>query len=892
MRSLPGVLTRAGQGLTFQMAEALVSLLEVRFMSIAAGNRRQPAPGGADEWLGRVRVAGDGTARLQVKIGNLYCSFCVSTIEKAVGRLDGVEGVSVSLAHEEGLITYRPEEIGPQQIVDTLRSVGYSVRDPRKAESYEAAEAEVAAERNRFLAGLATTLVTLVLMSFKWAGHPLTAGSGAGRWQIGPWLILGMAVAMMFVVAGPILTMAWQSARRGIFNQHVLLEAGAFGGLAGGLLGLFAAPRLFPPGDFLSVAVFITTYHLLSGWASALVRNTSARAVRALLDLQPDTARVIRDGRELEVPVAAAGLGERIRVRPGERVPLDGRVVSGSSAVDESMVTGEPVPAGKRPGDEVIGGSVNQSGTLAVEVTRTGEDSFLAQVARHVEEARALKPGIIQLVDAILAVYVPAVLGFAALAAGVWTLGAWGWSGRPDWPRAVFAALAVLVMGYPCALGMATPLAMIRGGGIAAAQGILMRSGEAFQLFGKITKAALDKTGTLTAGKPSVVALAPAAWAGESDLLAAAAAAEMASEHPLGRAIVAAADGRDLDIADGDDFESVTGQGITATVGSVRVMAGKPGWVTARTGPLPADLAGRRERMEQQAQTVIAVARDGALLGLIAIADPVRPDAAETVVRLRQRGIEPVMLTGDSQATAAAVASAAGITEFRAGLLPGDKAAVIRELQGQGHRVLMAGDGINDAPALTQADIGIAMGAGTDIAIESADVVLAASRLSAVADARDIGVGSYRKTRQNLAVALSFNGIGVPLAAGGLLGPVWAMLAMIASVSTVLANSFGARLRPSSLRILGRWIGQGAAELARACRPARLARLARRADTAAYALITAAAVVAGYGWAGRHAGRVASPLLWGLASGVILAAATLLAVTSRRRPGRHQQPAG
>ena len=737
--------------------------------------RRGHETAAEEDWLAKApRTDEQGRARLQVKLGKLHCSFCVATIQKAIGRLDGVEQVSVSLAHEEGLVVYRPGRITAAEIVDTLRQVGYSVRDPRKVAGYEAEEAELAEERNRFLAGLATTLVTLTLMSFKWA--------------------------------------------------------------------------VFPPGDFLSVAVFITTYHLLSGWASALVRTTSSRAVRSLLDLQPDTAWVIRDGTEAEVPVGQVAAGERVRVRPGERVPLDGRVAEGYSAVDESMVTGEPVPAEKRAGDEVIGGSVNQAGGFVFEVTRTGEDTFLAQVARHIEEARALKPGIIQLVDQILKVYVPAVLGFAALAAIVWTMGAWAVTGHLSWSKAVFAALAVLVMGYPCALGMSTPLAMMRGGGIAARQGILMRSGEAFQVFGQIDRAVLDKTGTLTAGKPAVVELVPVPGVSQTELLAAAAAAEASSEHPLARAIVQAALGRELDIPDASDFASETGQGVIATADGARVAVGKPGWVTAAAGPLPAGLAARRDQMEAGAQTVIAVARDGALLGLAGIADQIKPDAAETITRLRARGIEPVMLTGDNQRTAAAVAAAVGISEFRAGLLPGEKAAVVRDLQAAGHRVVMAGDGINDAPALTQADIGIAMGAGTDIAIESADIVLTGNRLSAVADARDIGVSSFRKTKQNLTVALSFNGIGVPLAVTGLLAPVWAMIAMIASVSVVLANSFGTRLRPRSFLLLGRWLGQVARAFIKLLCPPRLAALAWRAETAAYLALVAAAISTGYAW--------------------------------------------
>ena len=751
---------------------------------------------GAEEgWLAhRVRTGEDGTARLQVKLGNLHCSFCVSTIEKAVGRLEGVDAVSVSLAHEEGLVTFHPEAVGPQSIVDTLRALGYSVRDPRKVGLFEEEQAELHAERDRFHVGLLLTVVTLGLMSYVWVtGHPLSVTWAGHLFAYGPWLILGVAASMIFVVARPILAMAIASARRRIFNQHVLLEAGAFGGLIGGLLGLFVAPKVFPAGDFLSVAVFITTYHLLSGYVSSLVRSSSSAAVRRLLDLQPDTARVIRDGHAVEVPVGEVSLGEQILVRPGERVPLDGTVVSGVSAIDESMVTGEPLPVDKTARGEVIGGSVNATGVLVFEVTNVGDDSFLAQVARHIEEARALKPGIIVLVDRVLKVFVPVVLVAAGLSLLIWTLGDWASTGQVDLSRGIFAALAALVMGYPCALGMSTPLAMMLGGGMAAERGILMVSGEAFQVFSEIDTAVLDKTGTLTAGEPSVVEIVTAGVTTEDDLLAIAAAVEISSEHPLARAVVAAAEGRDLEIPHTSGFSSTTGQGVTAQTAGVSVAVGKPGWLAAHGAEL-APVADRIEAMRGAAQTVVAVARDGKLAGLVGIADAIKPDAAEAVARLRATGIAPIMVTGDNHATARAVAAEVGIDAVHAGMVPDQKAQIIRDLQGQGHRVAMVGEGINDAPALTQADVGIAMGAGTDIAIESADIVLVGNRLTAVADARDIAASSFKKTRQNLAIAFAFNGIGVPLAVTGLVQPTWAMIAMISSVSIVLANSFATRL--------------------------------------------------------------------------------------------------
>ncbi len=779
-----------------------------------ADHRGEPTDGASDRdpqtgppsdvWFDQApRLDAQGHAHLQVKLGGMHCSFCVSTIEKALARHDGVEAVSVSLAHSEGLVEYDPELIDPPQIVRTLRDIGYVVRDPRKVRGYEEDEAELREERNRFLAGAGFTVLTLILMSFRWFGRPLTLTVGGEEFLYGPWLILGMALATMFVVARPILDMAWASVRRGILNQHVLLEAGAFGGLIGGLLGLFVAPGTFPPGDFLSVAVFISTYHLLSGYASAVVRTRSSQAVQRLLDLQPDSAHVLRDGSEVELPVAEVVVGDRVRVRPGERVPLDGRVVSGLSSVDESMVTGEPMPAEKSEGDEVIGGSVNQIGTLLFEVTRTGEDSFLAQVARNIERARALKPGIIQLLDRVLRFYVPAVLSAALFAFVLWTLVPVLTGGSPDVSTAVFAALAVLVMGYPCALGMATPLAMIRGGGMAAEQGILMRSGEAFQVFGEIDKVLLDKTGTITAGKPSVVRIV-AFDNGRGDgtdadgVLALAAAVELSSEHPLGRSVVTEAFDRGLDVPEAEDFASHTGQGVTASVGARNLAVGKPEWIAEMGIDLSPAAEDLRE-MQDRAQTVMVIAADGELVGLVGIADEIKPDAREGVTRLRQVGIEPVMVTGDNPHTARAVATQVGIDDVRAGLLPGEKAEAVRGLQAEGHRVLMVGDGINDAPALTQADIGMAIGAGTDIAIESSDIVLISGRLTSVADARDIATDSYRKTKQNLAIAFAFNGVGVPLAITGIVGPVWAMIAMITSVSMVLANSFGARVRPSRI---------------------------------------------------------------------------------------------
>jgi len=721
--------------------------------------------------------------KVQVKIGGMSCSFCAETLRKAVGRLDGVEKVSVSLAHEEALVQFDPARAAEAQIKDVIRSVGYTVRDPEKVRTFEEEEAELRRERDRLIIAASFTWIALVSMVLMWVDRPL------------PWMRWLMPVLAIATVFGPglyILRMAVPSVRRGILNQHVLLEFGAFAGLLGGFLGFFRPT--FPMADFFAVAVFITTYHILSGYASLSVRTRASQAVRKLMELQPHTARIIRDRREEEVPIQQVQRGDLVRVRPGEAMPVDGEVVEGASAVDESLVTGEPIPKEKVPGDEVIGGSVNQSGTLVIRVTKVGEESFLQQVARHIQEARALKPGIIQLVDRILKVYVPAVLVFAGISILLWTAGAWLVSGQPNWTRATFGALAVLVMGYPCALGMATPLAMIRGGGEAARKGILMRSGEAFQVFKDIKKIILDKTGTITIGKPRVLDV-HALEGDMRDVLRLAASAEASSEHPLARAVVDRAEQRAIELSAAEEFEAVAGRGIRARVGDAPVLVGSLRFLREEGVDLTrADAV--VEAWEEEARTVVGVASGGRLIGLIGIADEIKEDAAEAISRLQALGIQPVMITGDNERTASAVAQKVGISEVYAQVLPQDKAAKVRALQEQGYRVAMVGDGINDAPALMQADVGIAIGAGTDIAMESSDIIIVGDRLGAVVDAYHIGRGSFRKTVQNLTLAFSFNGIGVPTAVTGLVHPIWAMIAMVASVSTVLLNSFGGRLLP------------------------------------------------------------------------------------------------
>ncbi len=771
-------------------------------------------------------------ARFRAKIGGLHCSLCTGTLEKALGRLPGVEKVAVSLTHEQALVEYDPTVIRPDDLLETLRDIGYQIWDPRKLRPFEEEEAALVREGKRLLVVIGFSLLTIALIlqvTGIWSvlvplvigftglstAFLILRGQGifraiAGVTVLGlltafilvanalglaraavPWVVGAFAVIVVFGVAQHILVMAWQSLRRGILNQHVMLEAGAFAGIVGGLIGLFVPSVGYPASPFFAVSALVANYHIFSEWLSLLVKTRSSQAVKQLLDLQPDTARVVREDQEREVPIGEVVVGDLVRVRPGERIPVDGVVVSGHSAVDQAIVTGEPVPIEKVKGETVISGSINGTGTLLVKVTAVGAESFLQQVIRHVEDARALKPGILHLVDRILRVYTPTVLALSLLSLLGWIVGTWLVVGHPDIERAVFAALSVLVMGYPCAVGIAAPLAIVRGAGLAADQGIIMRTGEAFQAFRQVTRMVLDKTGTLTVGKPTVQEIE--AEGDANALLAVAAAAEASSEHPLAQAVLNAALDRGLALPAVEDFESFTGLGVEARIEDSPVLVGRPGFLEDRGIDL-APLAQRITALEEAGRTVIAVSRNEQLLGVIALDDELRPDAAEAVAAMRRAGINPILVTGDNPRAASRVGREVGIDDVRADILPGQKAEIVRELQAEGRgRVAMVGDGINDAPALMQADVGVAMGSGTDIAIESSDIIIGSLRLTSVLVARDISRRSYRKTRQNVVLAFLFNGIGVPLATTGLVYPVWAMVAMALSVTSIFVNSLWGR---------------------------------------------------------------------------------------------------
>jgi heavy metal translocating P-type ATPase len=770
-----------------------------------------------------------GHRRIRARIGGLHCSLCTGTIEKALSKQPGVTKVAVSLTHEQALIEYDPNVARAQDLLQTLREIGYTISDPRKLRPFDEEERALVRERNRFLAALTMSIAAMGLVGFPvdsaWfplcvfslvslvaftfvvmrsyglqramTGTLLAGAFGAAIYALKlqgtlgpsvPWLAGTLALALIFGVGRHIVYMAVMALRRGILNQHVLVEFGAFAGLTGGVVGLVLRPAGYPTEAFFAVSVMVLSYHIFSEWLSLIVKTRSSQAVKKLLDLEPDMALVVRDNTEQSVPLDEVRVGDRVRIRPGARVPVDGEVESGQSDVDESLVTGEPIPVEKCVGDRVLSGALNGHGTLLVRATAVGEDSFLRQVIRSVEEARALKPGVLHLVDRVLRIFTPFVLLTAAGAAVVWLVGPWLIGGAPDLQRAVFAGLSVLVMGYPCAVGISAPLSVVRGAGEAAERGVLMRTGEAFQVLRRVQHVVFDKTGTLTEGRPALRQLIAVACMDE-ELLAAAAGAEAFSEHPLARAVVEAAFNRGITLSNVEDFEAVAGQGVRARLGESRLTVGNARFLASEGVTIAHSVgAARLAELEAGGSTVIGVARDGVLLGWLALGDALRPDAFETVSRLHALGIRTALVTGDNERAARHFAAAAGIEEVHAHVLPAEKAALVRQLQTAG-RVAMVGDGINDAPALMQADVGIAFGSGADIAIESADVIILNARLGAVLDAYMISRQSYRKIVQNVLLAFLFNGIGIPAAATGLVYPVWGMVAMAASVTTIFINS-------------------------------------------------------------------------------------------------------
>ncbi len=654
----------------------------------------------------------------------------------------------------------------------------------------------------RFWISAALTLPLIVYaMGEMLPGHPLENLVPAGR---GQWLQLALAAPVVLWGGWPFFVRGVQSIRTRHLNMFTLIALGIGVAFAYSVVAV-AAPGIFPDafrmasGEvavYFEAAAVITTLVLLGQVLELRARSQTSGAIRALLELAPPRAhRLTKDGAEEEVSLDALAEGDRLRVRPGEKVPVDGTIDEGRSAVDESMISGEPIPVEKGKGDAVIGGTVNGTGSFVMSVTKVGDDTLLSQIVRMVAEAQRSRAPIQRLVDLVASWFVPAVVIVAVL-----TFVVWAWLGpEPAMAYAIVNAVAVLIIACPSALGLATPKSIMVGTGKGARHGILIKNAESLEVFEKVDTIVVDKTGTLTEGRPELVTIQPAAGFDEDGLLSLAASVETASEHPLAQAILAGAAKRSLKLDAAEEFESVTGEGAQASVTGKKVAVGNARMMQ-RAGALDTALVEAAEAHGAKGQTVMFVAVDGKAAGLIGVADPIKKSTPRAIEQLHAAGLKVVMLTGDSAGTATAVARQIGIDDVRADVSPEDKHRVIRDLQAVGAKVAMAGDGINDAPALAQADIGIAMGTGTDVAMESAGVTLVRGDLMGVSRARMLSQATMRNIRQNLFFAFIYNTAGIPIAAGVLypfsgllLNPMIAAAAMSLSSVSVIGNAL--RLR-------------------------------------------------------------------------------------------------
>ncbi len=724
---------------------------------------------------------------VRLSISGMVCAGCVSAVEEALRAVDGVTTASVNLGERSASVS---GDIVPEALIEAVAGAGFRAAELVTAED---SENKVQQEQAEYRVLLWRTAVAGFMGALLFA-----AGMGGLLPPIEEGQVLWIGVSLvtlliLFFVGGHFFRGAWISLRNHRGNMDTLIAMGT------GTAWLYSTaivlfPEMVPSlarHAYFEAAVIIVALVSLGSALEMRSRGKTSEAIQKLIGLQPKQAHVIRNGVEQEVLLEEVGLDESVRIRPGEKIPLDGVVLDGDTFIDESMLTGESMPIHKGQGDEVVGGTINGSGSVLIKTTHIGRETVLAQIVELVRKAQSSKPEIGRLVDRIAAIFVPVVVVIAMVSFLLWF-----WLGpAPQLSYAMVAAMTVLVIACPCALGLATPISIMVGVGRAAGMGILIRNGEALQRSEQITTVVFDKTGTLTKGKPGVVSATSVSDYAEETVIQLAAAVEQSSEHPLASAIVADARQRGITIPSCNHFQSESGRGVEGYIEENRVMVGSAAWMKQNQ----VDLSANQERMEQcakQGATPVCVAADHQLIGVIGIADPIKPEARGVISRLHEIGLKVVMLTGDHQETARLVADSIGIDQVIAEVLPADKAAQIKQLQTAGEQVLMVGDGINDAPALVQAEVGIAIGTGTDIAIESADITLMRGALDGVADTILLSRATMRNIRQNLFGAFLYNSLGIPIAAGALfplfgvlLSPVVAAAAMSMSSVTVVTNA-------------------------------------------------------------------------------------------------------
>ena len=674
--------------------------------------------------------------------------------------------------------------------------------EPLTPVNADATSPELRDMSRRFWIGL---LLTLPLVLWEMASHlpGFNLQDYLSPW-IAIWVEFALATPVVLWAGWPFFVRAWASIRRRSLNMFTLIALGVGAAYLYSLVATFA-PQLFPPSlhqaqgtvpVYYEAAAVITVLVLLGQVLELRARQKTSGSIRALLNLAPKTAhRITAEGRDEEVPLDEVHLRDRLRVRPGDSVPVDGEVLEGKSAIDESMITGESMPVEKGPGAKVIGGTLNGTGALVIRAEKVGSETMLARIVHMVAEAQRSRAPIQRLADIVSAWFVPVVISVALLAFGAWMI----WGPAPKLSYALNADVSVLIIACPCALGLATPMSIMVGVGKGATVGVLIKNAEALERFEKVDTLVADKTGTLTEGKPRVVATVAAPGFEEANVLSLAASVERSSEHPLAAAIVASARERSLVQSTATDFNSATGKGVSGRVGDLQVAVGNAKLFEGRSAPAE-ELEQRSDELRREGATVMYVAVDGRPAGIVAVADPIKPSTPPALERLRKQHIRIVMLTGDNRKTAQAVAARLGISDIEAEVLPEQKDAVVRRLRSEGHVVAMAGDGVNDAPALAEADVGVAMGTGTDVAMESAGVTLVKGDLAGISRARLLSRATMSNIRQNLVLAFVYNVLGIPLAAGVLyprfsllLSPMVAAAAMSFSSVSVIGNAL--RLR-------------------------------------------------------------------------------------------------
>ncbi|MCB9385678.1 MAG: copper-translocating P-type ATPase [Bryobacterales bacterium] len=747
-----------------------------------------PAPKPPAPQPPKPKPAGPAVAELAIK--GMTCAGCVHTIEQRVLKLPGVESAEVNLAAGSAMVRFDPAKVDKQRIAKTIDDAGYEARLIEEARSHEHDHGEDGEDeerdwRKRLIVSVVFTLPLLIL----------AMSHGALHVPHMEWVQLALALPVVVYGGAPFYSRAWKALLHGVFDMNTLIAVGTGSAFLFSLVSTVAPQLVLPTGAsgpapvYYETAAAILAFILLGRMLEARARGRTSSAIKALLNLRPKTARVVRNGVEEEIPLDQVQPGDELAVRPGEKIAVDGTVLSGESAVDESMLTGESIPVEKKPGDSVVGGSLNASGSFRYRAEKVGAETALAQIVAMVRRAQGSKAPIARMADVISGYFTPAVLIIAAI-----TFAAWFLFGPQDerLRLALVHAVAVLIIACPCAMGLATPTAVMVGIGRGASMGVLIKDGGALEIAGKIRRAVFDKTGTITAGKPRVVELIKL---GGQDALSAIASIERESEHPLAKAVVNYAEEKGVTLRRPEKFEGLSGLGLRATLDGRTWLIGTPE-LFDREG---VDLAAVRDKIDALAskgRTVAVASVDGEPVALVAFADEAKKDAKQALERLRALDIETVMITGDNEQTARAVAEEVGVELVLANVRPEGKADEVSKLQAQGERVAMVGDGVNDAPALAQADLGIAIGAGTDVAIESAGMVLSGERLGAVADAIELSRATLRIIKQNLFWAFAYNTLGIPLAAGVFypfngwtLSPVVASAAMALSSVSVVANS-------------------------------------------------------------------------------------------------------